>query len=84
MEKLTKIQKESQNKPVEPVFSTKIGTFSVGIFLHEYNGRIIPGIKLQKFFTKDGESWKNIRIVPLCTIEYIANLCSIRIKWLLI
>ncbi|MCP4553718.1 MAG: hypothetical protein GY834_17135 [Bacteroidetes bacterium] len=78
MEKQTEIQNESQNKPIEPVFSSKIGAFSVGIFLQEYKGRKVPGIKLQKSFTKDGENWEHLKMPLLSSIEVDKLICVLQ------
>ncbi len=78
MEQQTEVKKESQNDALSPVFQCRIGAFITSVFLHEFNGRNVPGIALQKSFTKDGTNWKNIKMTLLSTTEIDKLICVLK------
>ena len=61
-----------------PVFKAKIGAFQTAIFLHEREGRTVPGIVLEKSFKSNGGAWKHQKMSILSTNEIDKLICLLQ------
>jgi len=73
-----KMDNQSELPADGPVFKEKIGAFQTAIFLHEREGRKVPGIVLEKSFKSNSGPWKHQKMSILSANEIDKLICLLQ------